>query len=158
MCTRRLSDDERGAAVVEFTVLVPVLLFLMAGALEFGNALFGYHVINTGLRDAARYLARTNTPSSYIAQAKQLAVYGQIGGTTKRLSWWSTGDVTVTFRTIANPINASTGLPTYRGPNPIQVAHVAATVTYPGLGLFQMISLGKTLTISTYQEERVIGN
>jgi Flp pilus assembly protein TadG len=150
--------SQYGAALVEFTAVVPFLVFLGLGAFEFGNALYGHHVITTGLRDASRYLARLDDPSASETAAKQLAVYGAIGGTTKRVSWWSVGDVSVSLATIANPVDPSTGARTYRGPDPIRVVRVGTAATYPGLGLFAVLGLGPTLTISTYHEERVIGD
>ena len=156
--TKRLSFDREGAALVEFTVVLPFLIFLGLGAFEFGSALYGHHVITTGLRDAARYLARVDDPIATETAAKQLAVYGQIGGSTKRVSWWNVGDVTVSVRTIANPVDPDTGARTYRGPDPIRVVRVATTATYPGLGLFAVLGMGPTLAINTFHEERVIGD
>jgi hypothetical protein len=156
--TSSLWSDRRGAALVEFTVVLPFLVFLGLGAFEFGNALYGHHVITTGLRDAARYLARRDDPTASETAAKELAVYGEIGGTTSRVSWWNVGDVSVTLATIANPVDPDTGLRTYRGPDPIRVVRVATTATYPGLGLLGVLGLGPTLPINTFHEERVIGD
>ena len=102
---------------------MPFLLALGVGTFEYGSALYGHHMVTTGLRDAARYLARVDDPTSSTEQdkAKQLAVFGQIGGSTKRVSWWTVGDVNVSTSAIANPINASTGYRTYRGPDPIRI-------------------------------------
>jgi hypothetical protein len=155
---RHLRRDRRGAALVEFTVALPFLVFLGLGAFEFGNALYGHHVITTGLRDAARYLARRDDPLAAETAAKELAVYGQIGGSAKRVSWWNVGDVSVSLSTIANPVDPDTGQRTYRGPDPIRVVRVTTAATYPGLGLFAVIGLAPTLTINTFHEERVIGD
>jgi hypothetical protein len=154
----RLCCDRNGAALVEFTVVLPFLVFLGLGAFEFGNALYGSHVIATGLRDAARYLARFDDLTAAETAAKQLAVYGEIGGATKRVSWWNVGDITVSLATIANPVNPDTGARAYRGPDPIRVVRVATSTTYPGLGFFAVLGLGPTLAINTFHEERVIGD
>jgi Flp pilus assembly protein TadG len=137
-------------------VVLPFLLFLAAGTFEFGNALYGHHVITTGLRDAARYSARVDDPTTVEIAAKQLAVYGEIGGTNKRLPWWDVGNVSVTLSSIPNPVDPVTGARTWRGPDPIRIVRVATTATYPGLGLLTLLGLGPTLTISTFHEERVI--
>jgi hypothetical protein len=155
---QRFGCDREGAALVEFTVVLPFLVFLGLGAFEFGSALYGHHVITTGLRDAARYLARRDDPMAADTAAKQLAVYGEIGGSTKRVSWWSVGDVTVSVSTIANPVDPDTGARTYRGPDPIKIVRVATSATYPGLGLFAVLGMGPTLAINTFHEERVIGD
>jgi Flp pilus assembly protein TadG len=154
----RLCRNQNGAALVEFTVVLPFLVFLGLGAFEFSNALYGHHVITTGLRDAARYLARLDDPTAAETAAKQLAVYGEIGGASKRVSWWDVGDITVALTTIANPADPDTGARTYRGPDPIRVVRVVTTATYPGLGFFAVLGLGSTLAINTFHEERVIGD
>jgi Flp pilus assembly protein TadG len=157
---KHLWADRRGASLVEFTVVMPFLVLLGFGTFEYGSALYGHHMVSTGLRDAARYLARVDDPTVTTEQdkAKQLAVYGQIGGSAKRVSWWNTGDVSVSTSTIANPINSSTGYRTYRGPDPIRVVRVSTSATYPGFGLFAVIGLGPTLPINLYHEERSIGD
>lgn len=152
-----LPSDSRGAALIEFTIVLPFLLILGLGAFEFGNALYGHHMISTGVRDAARFLARQDDPASQQTTAKQLAVYGEIGGSTKRVSWWSVSDLSVSLDAIPNPVDPSTGTRAYRGPDPIRVVRVATSTTYPGLGLFSVIGLPPTLTISVFHEERAIG-
>jgi hypothetical protein len=115
-------------------------------------------VIATGIRDAARYAARLQDPMAGQTAAKQLAVMGEIGGSTKRLTWWNTGDVSVSTSTIANPVDPSTGARQYRGGDTIKIVRVAASATYPGLAFRQLIGLSPTLAISLYHEERVIGD
>lgn len=50
-------DRQRGIAMVEFTIVAPLLLLLMFGIAEFGRALYQYNALNKAVRDAARYLA-----------------------------------------------------------------------------------------------------
>jgi Flp pilus assembly protein TadG len=106
---KRLRTDGSGAALIEFTIVAPLLLLVGLGIFEFGNVLYGHHLVNTGVHDAARYLARVDDPTASAASAKQLAVYGQIGGSAKRVSWWGTGDVSVSLSSIPNPIDEVTG-------------------------------------------------
>jgi|GEM_PF-4743935 len=83
---RQFRKDHSGAALVEFTLLAPMLVALMCGLAEFGLALRQYHVMEKGVRDAARYLSRVpaNPPcvaadpnwATYVTQAKNLAIYG----------------------------------------------------------------------------------
>ena len=153
---KKLSNDRQGAALVEFTVVLPFLLVLGFGVFEFGNLLYGYHLINTGIEDAARYLSRVDDPNAKAAQAKELAVYGQIGGSSKRVAWWNVGDITVAVTPIANPVDPGTGTRTYRGPDPIQVVRVSTTATYPGLGFLSLLGLGSSISVSAFHEQRVI--
>lgn len=154
----RFGVERHGAPLVEFTLVTPLLLLLGLGMFEFGNALYGHHVISTGVHDAARYLARLDDPVGGQVAGKELAVMGQIAGITPRLSWWALGDVTVTTADVANPIDVNTGARTYRGPDPIKIVRVTATASYPGLGFLTFLGLGSALTFSVYHEERVIGD
>lgn len=53
----KLRRDRRGTAVLEMTIMTPVLLVIGLGVLEFGNLIFKRHMIENGIRDAARYIA-----------------------------------------------------------------------------------------------------
>lgn len=149
--------DDRGASLVEMTLVTPFLVFLGLGVSEFGHTFYHQHLITTGLHDASRYLARFDDPLAAAADAKDIAVTGSIGGTDKRVSWWNTGDITVTIQNIANPIDSTTGLRLYRGTDPLKVVRVATSVDHPGLGFLSVIGISSPLTISVYHEERVIG-
>ena len=93
--------DNRGVAFLEFTILFPLLLVLTLGVFEFGRAMLDHHKIDKAVRDAARYLARvpvtcatagTNNgtiDSSYITNAKNLALNGAISGGTAILNYWT---------------------------------------------------------------------
>ena len=149
--------DDRGASLVEMTLVTPFLVFLGLGISEFGHTFYHQHLITTGLRDASRYLARFDDPLAAAADAKDIAVTGSIGGTDKRVSWWNTGDITVTIQNIANPIDSTTGLRLYRGTDPLKVVRVATSVDHPGLGFLSVIGISSPLPINVHHEERVIG-
>jgi Flp pilus assembly protein TadG len=59
---RLLARDEEGTALIEGAIIVPVLCILLFGVYEFSWFFYQQHLISTGLRDAARYLARLPTP------------------------------------------------------------------------------------------------
>ena len=46
---------QRGLAMVEFTIVLPLLLLLMLATAEFGRALFQYNTLTKAVRDGARY-------------------------------------------------------------------------------------------------------
>lgn len=48
--------SERGAAAVEFALVLPILLLVVAGAVEYGRAFWYYDGLSKATRDAARYL------------------------------------------------------------------------------------------------------
>ena len=46
--------DEQGAALLEATLLTPVLLFLVGGVFEFSWYFYHQQAVEVGLQDAAR--------------------------------------------------------------------------------------------------------
>jgi Flp pilus assembly protein TadG len=56
--TRRFLGSEEGSSATEFAIVIPILVPLLFGAIEFGRLTHDYHVVSNGVRDAARYLAR----------------------------------------------------------------------------------------------------
>ena len=127
------------------------------GVIEYGNALYLNHEVETGVRDAARYLARHENPLAVADQAKQLALTGSIDGGEKRVSAWNAGDITITVRNIANPIDATTGERAYRGGDPIKIVRVSTNFTYDGLGNLSVLGSTSVVTFNFSHEERVIG-
>src|SRR6476620_2510251 len=71
---------QRGVALVEFALILPFLLLLSLTAVELSRAIWQYNALTKSVRDAARYLS-LQTPGTKIAQAKNLAVYGNLAGT-----------------------------------------------------------------------------
>jgi Flp pilus assembly protein TadG len=51
---RRRSDRSRGQAVVEFALVIPLFIMLLAGMIDFGIGLYDYMVIIGAARDGAR--------------------------------------------------------------------------------------------------------
>lgn len=47
----------RGAALVEFVLVAPLLLLMMLGVAELGRALFEYNSLTKAVREGARYMA-----------------------------------------------------------------------------------------------------
>jgi len=160
---RRLRRSSDGAALVEFTIAAPLLLLLMCGVVEMANAMRQYHVMEKGVRDAARYLAASsaNPPCVGVAdppgyswsqaktEAKHLALYGVTSGGAAFFKGW-TDDNTVTVNDgtcLTNPRGASA--------NPLARVTVTATATYSQLGMLSLIGLASpTLTVS-HQELKV---
>ena len=168
----RLWKQEDGAALVEMALILPFLTVLIFGAFEVGNLLYQYQLIESGVRDGARYLARVSNPAistkvcdplvigsaTYTTNAKQIAIYGAIGGATQRVSWWGTADITITYSTIANAPDPVSGLSPYRGPNPIQIVQLSTTPSYAGFGMLSYIGFPSPLTFNIAHQERCIGS
>lgn len=149
--------DQEGAALVEMAVLTPFLLILGLGVFGFGNLLYQHQLITSGVRDAARYLARFDNPALFETAAKNLAVTGETSGTQQRVPWWDVSGVTVSYRNIGNARDADTGERPYRGGESIRIVNVTATATYPGLGFLGYLKIGPAIQVTLAHEERVIG-
>ena len=54
---RPLHSDQRGTSTIELAIVLPVLFTIGLGMFEFGYLIYNYHLINVGVRDAARYAA-----------------------------------------------------------------------------------------------------
>jgi Flp pilus assembly protein TadG len=52
---RKLRNERHGQALVEFALILPVLLLLLLGIVEFGLILYDQHVITNASREGARY-------------------------------------------------------------------------------------------------------
>jgi Flp pilus assembly protein TadG len=65
------NDSERGAAAVEFALLLPLLLMLVLGTIEFGRAYNAQITLTNAARDGVRVMAIDNNPTS----AKTAAQY-----------------------------------------------------------------------------------
>ena len=153
---RRLAlwRDDLGAAMVEFTLLAPFLLFLGLGMSEFGRFLFQYQLVLEGLRDGARYLARVQDPSDATAQtdAVNLAVYGNIAGTgSSRVDGWTTSDVQIA--PIDPPIDNSAG--TYRGGATIDIIEATTTFNYADVGFLSVLGL-PSISIAVEHQQRAL--
>ena len=46
---------KKGQSLVEFALVLPILLLLIFGLVEFGRLIFTYIAVNTAAREAARY-------------------------------------------------------------------------------------------------------
>ncbi|KAA2234947.1 TadE/TadG family type IV pilus assembly protein [Salinarimonas soli] len=153
---RDLARHRDGVAATEAALVLPFLLFLGGGVLEFGVMQYRLQLVEAGVRDAARFLARTPDPAAMEVQAKLLAVTGAVvPGGAPRVRDWTTAQVTVTYRTTANA-RAATGLRPYRGGDTVDVVRVATSVPYAGIGFLTLIRL-TGLTLGAVHEERVVG-
>ncbi|WP_235943705.1 TadE/TadG family type IV pilus assembly protein [Uliginosibacterium aquaticum] len=67
-----------GAMVVEFAILLPVMVLLAVGIMEYGRAVYQYDTLTKSARSAARYLSQHAAGNATaIDIARNLAVCGQ---------------------------------------------------------------------------------
>jgi Flp pilus assembly protein TadG len=67
----RTLRGKKGAAVVEFALVVPILLLLVIGILEFGRVLHTYLVVVNAAREGARYAAVGISKTDVIDKVKK---------------------------------------------------------------------------------------
>jgi Flp pilus assembly protein TadG len=158
-----LWHNHEGSPLVEAAVLTPMLFTLVFGVFEFSRFFYTQQLVEAGVRDAARYLARvgplsggstpcTQTDSGgtlYKTYAQNVAIYGSTSTGTARVTGW-TGPVTITCPTTDN----SAG--TYQGGTTIYTITATTSFTDPSLGFFGLLGLNAP-SISFTHKERFIG-
>ncbi|WP_223459659.1 MULTISPECIES: TadE/TadG family type IV pilus assembly protein [unclassified Pseudomonas] len=110
---------QQGLAIVEFTLVLPVLLLLLLAFGEFGRMLYQYNVLLQASRDADRFVASQAWDSTLgavavsnalLTQTQNVAVYGVPA---------NTGTAVVSGLTTGNVVVAAVG-----------TDHVRVTITY----------------------------
>lgn len=163
----RFRGDDRGAILVEMTLITPLMIMLSAGVFEFGNLIHQKLLIEAGLRDGARYGARCNsqmytdygfTAIDCAANAKNIALFGNIDGTgTVRVAGWSAADVTIEIANAAACKEAVVGgVIQYRSVTPLVcIVRAVSEFDYKDLGLLSILGLGP-IKLNGLHEERLI--
>ena len=154
---RPLGRDTDGSALVEATIIIPVMLVLVFGVLEFSALFWQQQLVSAGVRDAARYLSRSTDPSSPAAEsaAENLAVSGSTSGGMPRAPGWGPSDVSVSFKSIENNAGAN-GRGSYRGPEVIRVVTVSTSYKHPSLGFLDYLGL-PNIIVHISHSERITG-
>lgn len=163
---RQIRRDTGGAALVEFTLVAPLLISLMCGLAEFGQALRQYHIMEKGVRDAGRFLSRypadpcssggAATWAGAVAQAQNLAKRGSTNSSAPLLpTWTSSGSVDVDPNCMANPVDPITGQQAWHGPAQLPIITVTATAPYADIGMLQVLGFTPPTLTVTHQELKV---
>lgn len=155
----RFGKSREGAALVEFSLLAPVLILLMCGLAEFANAMRQYHVMEKGVRDAARYLTRVpmsgcTLNGASVTAAQYLALTGQTaaGGDYFLDQWNDPSTVTVVLAAcVANAPRV------YRGHDQMPVIEVTAQAAYEDLGMLSVLGFDE-LQLEVSHQQLWIGN
>ncbi|MBV1867312.1 MAG: pilus assembly protein [Marinosulfonomonas sp.] len=136
---RSFMREERGAALVEFAIILPMMLLIFAVIIEGSRMMISFQAAISGVRDATRYLSRVapvdicstsgGSVASYSAQLHTIVSQGISGN--------SVFPTAVTVNFVTPSFNCVAG--TYRV-NPAGVAQVTAnvTITFPFAGLFTL--------------------
>ncbi len=76
----RAARRQRGAALLELALVLPLLLLMALVTTEMGRALLYYNTLTKSVRDAVRYLS-VQTPGTKTLEARNLMVYGSLTAT-----------------------------------------------------------------------------
>src|SRR5215470_1420330 len=155
---RSIWRESEGSALVEGSIILPVLFILVFGVFEFSWMICQQHLILTGISDAARYIARSTTPNDATIKkvAKNLATTGSVDGDTPRVKGWTVDDVDISYTFIDNPAGDS-GLTNFRGGAVIESVTVSTTFTVPSLGFLGILHISPPILNISHQE-RIIGS
>jgi hypothetical protein len=153
--------------MLEATIVMPMVISLLAGGVDFGLIMSTQATAKKSVRDAARYLA--TVPANAVCDpvnpwglknAKSLAVYGKLGGVdgvnTPLISGWSMNggsnnnvqlgpDTTSCANLLAG--NCSTGC----------VIQLQASIPYNAIFLSTILPNVSSWTLSAEHEERYVG-
>ena len=89
--------EQRGTVLVEMALIVPLMVLLSAGVFEFSNVLNKRLLLEAGVEDAARYMARCSSDwDTCKGRAQNLAANGAVSGGSARLSGWIPTQVEIT--------------------------------------------------------------
>ena len=124
-----MKTREKGTALVELALILPLLLLLTFITTEFGRAMFEYNAIAKSTRDAVRYLS-FQTPGTKITEARNLIVYGNSDGT---------GTPLVRGLTLANVPAASCCTWQLTGSNPVINTVTVRVTSYTYHALFPRV-------------------
>jgi TadE-like protein len=164
---KALRDDSDGSALVEATIITPLLVSLFLGVFEFSWYFYNQQLVVAGLRDAARYMTRIElTPGNsdpcaqknqngvlYTAAAANIATTAQPDdGGVPRVSGWKAADVTISCLSSAAIDNGryADGLAS------MTIIDVATSFADPSFGLFLDLGL-KAPLLSFSHQERFLG-
>ncbi|UVC16901.1 pilus assembly protein [Mesorhizobium onobrychidis] len=152
--------------MVEMTLITPLMIALTAGVFEFGTIIHRKLLIEAGLRDAARFMARCTEDfvnpdpgTNYcVSTAQNIAKYGTpVAGTFRVADWAADEPVAIATYDTANPVDPDTGLQDYRGTGTtVRTIRVTTTYNYGAGSLLFYIGVGP-ITIAASHEERFVG-
>ena len=154
----RFLREERGVALVEFTLAMPLMLILFAATVDGGRMLWSYQKAVAGVRDATRHLGRT--AETDLCPGGSLDAHA--AALTRIVSRSVTGTDIVPSGVSVVSVVPSLSCPagTFRN-GPVEVATVTATIriTLPLSGIFQLIGSNRgTFDATITDRTRIFGS
>lgn len=159
--TRRAAafgKNEDGAILVEFALILPLMLLLFAVTVESARMMMSYQAAVAGVRDAARYLARTIPTDICVTGDSVAGLATSLKNIVENdLAGNALFPVDVTINSVTPSYNCVAG--TYRvSPAPVGVVSASVTMQFPLAGITEMFGGGfSSVTTTVTDQSRVFG-
>jgi Flp pilus assembly protein TadG len=135
---RRFADlcRERGQATVEFAIVLPVLLLLVLGMLDFGRAVNYYNTLTELSAEGARSAAVNRNPDGTAVSGLSIQNQVKCQATSTEMTSSNTYHVAIASPLNSNPIKAG------------QPVKVTATYTFNFLSFLRIQTLNRLTTLN----------
>lgn len=110
-----ISGRDRGAVIVEFALLAPILLVLVFGIINYGVYLSQQLALNNGVRQGVRLAVVAGNPSNQSCGQVVTSVQGASGPAIAM----NTGDVSVRVQRVSSANTSTVGLECFGGSNTV---------------------------------------
>jgi len=113
MKAAHMPNKQKGAAIVETTIVLPIMILLFLAICELGRAFYTYNTLNKTMQNGARHLASTtwfvpsssanldySAPDGNAYQATNLILYGNVNPQSDAVvDGFNAGDITFSIPT-----------------------------------------------------------
>jgi Flp pilus assembly protein TadG len=153
-------NDRAGGPLAELAMVVPLLLLLVFGTIEFASLLYQQHTITKGVQEAARFAARSPAVRSGGTCPPASAAWTGVSSTAATIATHDgmsgpllLPNFTNATITITVSCGDATGLITSNLPaGTIPVVSVAAAVPARSLGFFDLLNIDPFILRATHEE------
>ncbi len=173
---RRLRRGDSGIASVELAMVLPLLALMLFGTIDIGRLLFDYHAVSKSVRDATRFLARSDggpapaglaitCPGETVDQTstpamngKRLAMTGTIDGSGDNVVkyWTDLSTITISVDCVTNDGVANDFQGFYFGIAQVPAVVMSADVSFSFMNGW-LLDRGSSLTFTITHKEPHIG-
>lgn len=142
----RIRNNERGAILVEFALVTPLLLMIMAIILELGTALHQTNLLEKHVAAGAALAARADYPLDATATASvtNLVRTGSVSGGANLMEGWSDGAASLSITTQTYNLDGET----------VPYVRVSASVPYVPMmqGLLDFLGFNDFIMSAEHEE------